>query len=167
MGLDLGGSTSESSGQQQQSTTNANTYSPWQTALQSLLGSSLSSQLSGASSGTLSPDVQAMEDNSANQINATAKSGEKNLNQNLAARGFGDSGATESGALATELGRQGSLAQNQSNFAGLQLNQNQNFLSDSLMAAFNAMGNTQQQQGTESASGSSLSGGASASIPGL
>jgi hypothetical protein len=152
MGFSLGGASGGTSDTQKtsgsttstgsSSGTASNTYSPWQTLLQSQLGTTLSSLLNGVSSGTLSPDVQAQKTAAADTINKNYTSLGDRMNRVLAARGFGQSGTTGSTALKTELARQGDLAANESNFAGLQLNQNQNFLSDALMAAFNAMGRT-------------------------
>jgi len=167
MGVGLGGSVGGTTNQQSSSGSLANSYSPWQTALQGLLGSSLSSQIGGATTGTESPDVKALQTQSDNQINANYSTLGKNLNKTLAARGFGDSGATESGALDTELGRQGAIANNAGNFAGLQLNQNQGFLSDALLAAFNSMGNTTTGQTQGSGTSWGFGGGVSAGIPGV
>jgi hypothetical protein len=101
--------------------------------------------------------VQAVETGNANQINQTSAAGGKALQRSLASRGLAQSGAAASGSLSTELGRESNLAANSSNAAQLQLNQNQSFLSDALMAAFASQGTTNAQQGT-TASQSSGSG---------
>lgn len=175
VGLSLGAS---QSGATDSKSTNAstagatsNTYSPWQTTLQALLGGTLSNQITGATTGTESPDVKALQAQSDNQINANYSSLGTNLNKSLASRGFGDSGTTGSAALQTELGRQGAIANNQGNFAGLQLNQNQGFLSDALAAAFNSMGQTNNQNSNsnsnENSTGWGFKEGAGFSVPGF
>jgi hypothetical protein len=82
------------------------------------------------------------------------------MNRFLAARGFGQSGSTGKAAVQTELGRQGALAGNNSAAAGQQLNFDQALLGDSLLAAFNKVGDT--SSGTTSGSsfgwGAGLSG---------
>lgn len=147
-----------------------NTYAPWQTGLQGTLGSTLSGLLSSLSSGTESPNVKAMQSQSDNAINQNYSAAGTNLNKSLAARGFGESGTTGTAALSTELGRQSALAGNQSNFAGLQLGQNQSFLSDALQAAFNSMGQTSSgsttNQQTTNTSGSGFGAGLGASSSG-
>ena len=133
----------------------ANTYSPGQTALQGKVGTTLSSLLDGVSTGTNSPNVQAVGTQNANQINQSYAGVGNQMNKFLAARGFGKSGATGSAALQTDLSRQSALASNTSNTAGLQLQQNAGFLSDALAAAYQATGNStaNQQNTTTSSSG--------------
>ena len=171
MGLSLGAAQGGQNAQSTSATSGnvANTYSPWQTLLQGNLGGTLSTLLSGMSTGTNSPDVQAVGNQNANQIDQTYQGVQQNLNKTLAARGFGQSGATGSTALQTQLGRAGALANNTSNTAGLQLNQNASFLTDSLMAAFNSMGQTNAQSTAAQSSGSEwgTSEGVGVGIPGV
>jgi hypothetical protein len=172
VGLSLGASSGQASDTKTGTSagTSTSNFSPWQTLLQSGLGNTLTSLLSGVTSGGLSPNVQNMETANANQINETSEGTGTALNKQLAARGFGKSGQTGSAALSTELNRQSSLAQNASNASGLQLNQNQGFLSDALMAAFNSMGTstTGSTTSNEQTQGTQMGVGASGSvIPGL
>jgi hypothetical protein len=80
------------------------------------------------------------------------------INRFLAARGMGKSGATGTAALQTELGRQGSLAQNLGAASGQQLGFDENLLSDALQFAFATPG--QKTIGTDTTSGSQFGMGA-------
>jgi len=156
MGLSLGGTSSKSSA----SGTTANTYTPGQTDLQSQLMSALGTLLPGITSGSTSPNVTNMETANANQINQNYSAMGDKMNRFLAARGFGQSGSTGKAAMQTELGRQGAQAANLSAGSGQQLSLDQSLLNDSLLAAFNQIGNTTSQAGNASGSnwGASVSG---------
>lgn len=152
-----GGSSSSSTNTTQAQTQNTSqsgqgstttTYAPGQANLQDLLMKALSSMIPGMSSGSLTPNVQAMETGSADQINQSYQSLGDRANRFLAARGFGKSGQVGQTQLKTELAREGALGTNASNAAGLQLSQNQNFLSDALQAAFASMGSSYNQIGS-------------------
>jgi len=135
-------------GQAQQSSTGnqQNTYNlPGQSGLQGALADYFTSLVPSLTSGTLSPDVQAMKTASADQINQNAASSTDRTNSFLASRGFGQSGLVGQNALQTELGRQGDLAANESSYAGLQLNQNTQSLLAALNFATNPTGYTQAQ----------------------
>jgi hypothetical protein len=121
----------------------------------------MSTLLPSVASGGISPNVQATETASADQINKGYSGIGDRMNKFLAARGFGQSGKTGQAALQTELGRQGALAGNASNAAGQQLNLNTTYLSDALNAAFNTPGSN--SSGTTSGSGSQWGFGAGAS----
>jgi hypothetical protein len=155
MGLSLGGSSSNSQG----TDSSQNTYTPGQSALQDSLMQAFSKLLPGVASGSMSPNVTAMQTGNADQINKSYDAVGTRMNRFLAARGFGQSGETGKAQLQTELGRQGALGANASNAAGQQLNFDQSLLNDSLLAAFNKVGTT----GSQAQSGSSSNWGASAS----
>jgi hypothetical protein len=161
MGLSLGGTQSKSSA----TGTTANTYTPGQTDLQSSLMQALSTLLPGITSGATSPNVTNMQTANANQINQNYAGVGDQMNRFLAARGFGQSGSTGKAAMQTELGRQGALAQNASDASGQQLNLDQSLLSDSLLAAFNQIGNSSSQNGTSAGSNWGASGAASFAFP--
>src|SRR5262249_50878371 len=92
-------------------------YSVDQTAAQGTLWQRLQSLVQGSSS----PDVRALQTQSADQINQGYVGLGDRMNRFLAARGFGKSGQAGSTALKTELGRQGTLANNSANFAKIGL----------------------------------------------
>ena len=156
MGLSMGGTNTSSTA----NATQTPTFSAAQTSLQGLLSGALSSLLPQVSSGGISPNVQATETQSANQINQNYSSMGDRMNKFLAARGFGQSGSTGKAALQTELGRQGALAGNASSAAGQQLNLDSTYLSDALMAAYAVPGsvNTGNTSGNSSGWGVSASG---------
>jgi hypothetical protein len=148
MGLSFGGT---------QSTSNANAtstpqYSSLQSSLQSVLAPALSTLVGQTSAGGLSPNVQATETGSANQINQAYSQLGNRMNRFLAARGFGQSGQAGQTQLQTELGRQGALATNASTAAGQQLNLGPTYLSDALQLAFANPGSS--STGTTTGSGS-------------
>ena len=166
MGFSMGGSSQKSQQQQTSSGTTANTYSPDQTTLQTTLAGGLGNLLSGVFSGSTSPDVTAMKTASADTINKNYSSLGDRINRFLAARGFGKSGTAGQNALQTELSRQGDLATNESNFAGLQLQQNAQSLLAALNFALTPMGTStnSSQFGSGSSSGSNWGFDASASF---
>ena len=124
------------------SSTSSPTFSVGHAGLQGILSNVLSSLVPSVASGGLSPNVQALQTQSANQINQNYASLGQRLNRFLAARGFGQSGQVGQAALQTDLGRQGALANNNANYSGLQLQQNNSLLSDALQYAFAAPGST-------------------------
>lgn len=154
MGLSMGGTNTSSTANASQTPS----FSPWQTALQQMLSSTMSTLLPSVASGGISPNVQATETASADQINKNYSGIGDRMNKFLAARGFGQSGKTGQTALQTELGRQGALAGNASAAAGQQLNLDTTYLSDALMAAFAVPGsvNTGNTNGASSGWGASV-----------
>jgi hypothetical protein len=156
MGLNFGGSSNQSSG----ASTSTPTYSGPQSSLQSSLLSAFQSILPGITSGGIGPNVQAVQTQNANTINKSYSSIGDRMNKFLAGRGFGQSGQSGQTALQTELGRQGALAQNDSNAAGLQLSQNSTWLADMFNAAFANPGKT----ATDTSSGSASNWGASGAL---
>jgi hypothetical protein len=155
------GGTQQSSAAQSTSTGNAATtptYNSFQTTLQSLLSNVMGTLLPSVASGGVSPNVQATETASADQINKSYSSLGDRMTKFLAARGFGQSGKSGQVQLQTELGRQGALAGNASAAAGQQLNLDTNYLSDALAFAFANPGSmatgTTTGSGTQSGSGS-------------
>jgi hypothetical protein len=164
MGVSLGGSygqtssSATSTGQQNQQ----KTFSPGQSSLQDQLGTSLASSLAASTSGGLSPGVQAQQTQAADAINTTSSGLTDRVTKFLAQRGFGKSGKTGQATLQGELGRQGALAGNAANFAGVQQNAN----SGNLLAALNyaltnlGMSTTASGSSTGNTSGWGIAGGA-------
>lgn len=167
MGFSLGGSYGSSSSKSAGTSSTSNTYTPGQSALQDALMSAFSRLLPGVASGQIGPNVTAMQTQNADTINKSYSAMGDKMNRYLAARGFGQSGQVGKAALETELGRQGALAQNNSNAAGMQLNFDQALLSDSLLAAFNKVGDTSVGNSTGSSSGWGVGGGVSAGFTGI
>ena len=154
IGASGGGQSSQSSG------TTANTYTAGQTGLMSLLGNYFQSLIPSMQSGTLSPDVQAQKTASADAINKNYSALGDRMTRFLSSRGYGKSGVAGKAQLQTELSRQGDLAGNESNFAGIQLNQNAQSLLAALNYAFNPIGKTtsEQSSGTEWGAGAGVGG---------
>lgn len=123
------------------------TYTAPQSTLQTNLAQALQTFLSG---NGYTPQVQALQTQSADQINQTAKNTGTALQRQFAARGFGQSGPSGQATLQTELARQGNLAQNNANFAGLALNQWNTGLQDALNFAFANPGQSATTSGTSS-----------------
>jgi hypothetical protein len=146
MGFKLGGNYQHSSSSETIDSTKAGqqqyTYTPEQTALQSNLIGVLNQLLQGPNS----PQIQALQTQSANQINSEYQGVGDRMNRFLAARGFGKSGQAGEAQLRTELGRQGALAGNSASYgqAGLQLLTTG--LSDALTAGYKASGQTWSEQ---------------------
>jgi hypothetical protein len=113
--------------------TSTPTYSSGQTGLQAALISALQPILSGTG---YSPQVQALQTQAANQINSQYQTVGNTLNEQNAARGFGDSGTEGNDLLQTQLARSGALANNDANFANYSLNEFNTGLQDALSAAF-------------------------------
>jgi len=126
-------------------------YGPIQSTLQFLLSNVMGTLLPSVASGGVSPNVQATETASADQINKNYSSMGDRMTKFLAARGFGQSGKSGQVQLQTELGRQGALAGNASAAAGQQLGLDTTYLSDALQMAFANPGST--SVGTSSGSG--------------
>jgi hypothetical protein len=116
--------------------TSSNTYTAPQQALQ------------GQALGTISSNLQnginlaPLETSGANSINQTYNSIGQNLNQTLASRGFGQSGAVGEGALQTQLGRAGAIGSMTSNLQGYAIQQQQSQLQDALQGAFTPTGSS-------------------------
>jgi hypothetical protein len=164
MGALLGISGGSQSGNTSSNGTTSTTYSPLQAGLQSLLGSAFSGLIPSLATGAPNPNVTAMQTQSADSINQTAGGLTDRMTRFLASRGFGQSGQTGKVALAGELGRESSLASNNSNFATTALNYGSNLLTQALGYAFNGMGQTQAQTGTSSGSGWGVGGGLGGSL---
>ena len=98
-----------------------------------------------------------MKTASADAINKTYTGIGDRMSKFLASRGFGQSGTAGKTQLQTELGRAGAIANNEASFSGLQLDQNNSFLSDMLNAAFQKMGSS--FTGNSSSSGFGIGGG--------
>lgn len=151
LGISIGGSGGGQSSQSSTTGTTSNTYTAGQTGLMQLLGNYFQSLVPSQQAGTLSPDVQAQKTSSADAINKNYSSLGDRMNRFLSSRGYGKSGVAGKSQLQTELARQGDLAGNESNFAGIQLGQNQTQLLAALSYAFNPIGQT--KAGTEQSSG--------------
>lgn len=152
-GLGISGGYQSSSTKTSSSGSQANTYSPEQTALQTGLSKLFSSLLPGIASGTMTPDVTAAKTGAADSINKTYSGLGDRMNRFFASRGFGQSGTAGKAALQTELGRAGAIGTNEANFAGIQLDQNNKLLTDALAAAYQTLGSSFTQQGTGNSSG--------------
>jgi len=163
MGLNFGGTSTNSTA----SGSTAGTYSPAQSSLQNSLMQALSQLLPATANGSVSPNVANMETANASQINQQYNGMGDQMNRYLAARGFGQSGQTGQAAEQTNLAREGALASNTSAASGQQLGLDSTLLSDSLSAAFQQIGNT--SQGTTAGSSSGWGAGLSVggAIPGL
>jgi hypothetical protein len=139
--------TSTATGATSGTSTSAPTYSAPQTGLQGSLATALMNILQGNGS---SPQVEALQTQAADQINQSYSTTADRMNRFLASRGFGRSGLTGGAQLQTELGRQGALANNNANFAGLALNQWNTGLADALNFAFANPGYSGATTGTTS-----------------
>lgn len=157
-------STTGSSNKSTSSGTQSNTYTPGQTGLMASLGNYFQSLIPSLSSGQLSPAVQAQETQSANTINQNYQSLGQRMQTFLSSRGYGKSGLAGGAQLSTELARQGDLANNTSNYAGLQLGQNAQSLLAALNYAFNPIGQSQSSASSGSGSSTTVGGGVSASL---
>jgi hypothetical protein len=135
-------SSSNTQGSSSGTSASAKTFSPQQSGLQAQIGDVLSSMLTGAGNGTISPEIQSMETNSADQINQNYSAMGKNLSNYYASRGYGTSGVSGQTQLQNQLSRQGALASNSSNYAGMQLQQNDASLLAALNYAMDPMGTT-------------------------
>lgn len=159
LGASGGGTNSSSTGM------TANTYSPTQTGVQNLTGTTLASDLTAANAGTLTPGTTAEETSAADQINKTSAAGTNRVTQFLASRGFGPSGQTGQAGLAGELARESSLGTNAATFAGQQNIMNSNNLLAALNYAFQSLGSTGASTGSSSSWG--VSAGAGGAVPGF
>jgi hypothetical protein len=141
-GTSSGTSNSTSSGSQagQTGTSSAGSTSNTYTAPQQ----SLQNQALGTISNNLTNGINLtpLETSGANTINQQYNSIGQNLNQTLAARGFGQSGAVGEGALQTQLGRAGAIGSMTSNLQGYAIQQQQAQLQDALTGAFTPTGTT-------------------------
>lgn len=162
LGISIGASGGGQSSSSSSTGNTQNTYTAGQTGLMQLLGNYFQSLVPSQQAGTLSPDVQAQETGSANTINKNYSSLGSRMQKFLATRGYGKSGVAGASQLQTELARQGDLAGNQANFAGIQLGQNQTQLLAALNYAFNPIGkttaDTSQSSGTEWGVGAGVGG---------
>ena len=161
MGASLGGSYASTNSSSKSQSQQANTYTPGQSGLQDLLAKAFSILVPSTASGGISPNVQAVQTAGADQINKTSSGLGDRMQRFLAQRGFGSSGTAGKTALAGELGRQSNLAANASAASGLQLQQNNSYLSDALQFAFNQIGQTGSESGSGSSSGYKVGGGVS------
>jgi hypothetical protein len=132
--------------------TSTPTYSPAQGGLQQSLADALTAILSGTG---YSPQVQALQTQSADQINRQYSGLSDNLNEKFASRGFGKSGASGDVQLQTELSREGAIANNNANFAGTALNQWNSGLAQALNFAFANPGTTTSTSATGTTSSNS------------
>jgi hypothetical protein len=151
-GLGLSGGYSSSSSK----STDTPTYSAGQSSLQGTLLDALTKLLLGGGS---SPQLQALQTQSADQINKNFSGVSDRINSFLASRGFGQSGLTGGAALSTELGRQGALAGNTATYGGLSLNQFNTGLADALQFAFANPGSSKTSSGSSFGFGIGGSGG--------
>jgi hypothetical protein len=167
MGLSLGGSMGGTSSSSTGSSATNNKYSQDQLNLQSTTGSTLQNDLAAANGGVLSPGTLAMETQTSDQINKTAKAGSATVDQNLAAKGFGKSGQTGQADLQSELARESAQGNNAATFAGQQQQMNSQNLLAALNYAFTSLGSS--SSGSSSGTGSSwgVGAGVSAVVPGM
>jgi hypothetical protein len=136
MGLNFGGTSTNSNASAQTTPT----FSTAQGGLQGALTTFLSNLMPSVTSGTTSPNVQATQTATDNQTNQNYSAIGTRMNRFLAARGFGQSGQAGQTQLQTELARQGQLGTNASSAASTQLGLDSSYLSDALAAAFAAPG---------------------------
>jgi hypothetical protein len=135
-----------------QGSTNA-TYSGDQGGMQGSLASALEGLISN---GGNSPQLQAQQTASADQINKNYANSGTAMNRFLAARGFGSSGKAGNNALQTELGRQSALAQNSASYGATALSNLNTSLSQALQFAFANPGT--MSSGTTSNTGTNTEG---------
>ncbi len=156
MGAMLGGSygSTQSKSTSSSNSNLANTYGAGQTGLQTQLGSSLANDLAAGSNGTLTPGTTAQLTAANDSTNKTAGGLTDRVNQFLAARGFGKSGATGKAALQGELGRESQIGSNTAAAYGGQNSLNSTNLLAALNYAFTSLGQTDAASGTTSGSGS-------------
>jgi hypothetical protein len=154
-----------STGTSTSTSTKTPTYSPAQTNTQSSVATLLQNLLGGGSS----PEIQAMQTQSADQINKNYSGLGDRMNKFLAARGFGQSGKVGQMAEQNELSRQGALAGNTSNFANTALNEQNTALSDALNFSFANPGGVSNSTGATSstAAGSGLASALSGAFSGF
>jgi hypothetical protein len=140
------------------SSTAASTSTPGYTPAQTSTQGSILEILNGLMKGSAGPQVQAMQTQSADQINKGYSGLGERMNRFLAARGFGKSGQAGKVQLDTELGRQGALAGNNANFAKIGLDEQNTALQDALTAAYRPASTTTTGSGntTNVGAGSSL-----------
>jgi hypothetical protein len=152
----IGGTGNKKTETGQSSASATPTYTAGQTGLQGALEKVLSTLLPGVASGEKSQNVQALETAGAEGVNRNYVTLGDRMNRFLAARGFGKSGKVGAAALETELGRQGALAKNATDAAGLQLDQNNELLSNALRFAFANPGSSTTSSYNNVSGGSSL-----------
>ena len=132
--------------------TSAPTYTAPQTSMQTSLADALQSILGGTG---YSPQVKALQTQSADQINKSFQQQGDRTSRFLASRGFGQSGKTGTAALQTDLARQAALAGNTATYGGMALDQFNRGLSDALQYAFQNPGYTGTTGSTGTTSGTS------------
>ena len=137
--------------------TSAPTYTVPQTGMQGSLADAISSILGGTG---YSPQVKALQTQSADQINKSFQQQGDRTSRFLASRGFGQSGKMGTAALQTDLARQAALANNNATYGGMALSQFNQGLADALQYAFAnpgysaTSGSTGTTSGTTSSTGS-------------
>src|SRR5581483_3032287 len=94
------------------------------------------------------PNLTPLETSGTNSINQTYKGIGDRLQESLGSRGFGNSGASGTAALQTELGRAGAVGDLQSNLEGYALGQQQTALGQALGYSFAAPGSTYSNSGS-------------------
>lgn len=100
-------------------TTSTPSYSADQGSIQSLLAEALKKRLAGGGAGELDP----LKANAVGQVNQNYAGLQSKLSSTLSAHGFGGSGKAALSTAQTEVGRQSDLGGVESQFAGLQLDQ--------------------------------------------
>ncbi len=133
------------------SSTYTPTFTPAQSSLQDSVGSALESRLQNGVD--LTPELTAGTD----QINKSYQGASDTLTQQLAARGFGKSGAVGSGLQSIALAKAGAEGSLQNQLDVEQQKEQDTTLSDAEQFGFASPGNT--QTGTKVGAGSSLAGG--------
>lgn len=136
-----------------QKTVTAPGYTPQQQALQSQIGATLQDRL--ANPANLDP----LKTAAASNVNKGFDDASTNLESRLAARGFGNSGKLVTNEKSLAVGRAGALGSLESQFAGLQLDQNNKTLDDAQRFAFSGPGSTSTTTGGGGVAGA-VSGGA-------
>ena len=122
------------------------TFNPMQTGVQAATGIALENEVANG------PNITPLATSGTNNINQTYQSIGDRLQQSLASRGFGNSGASGSAALQTELGRSGAVGGLQSNLEGFAMQQQQNALGQATGFGFAAPGSMTSGSGSGSSS---------------
>lgn len=143
-------STTSNTGSTSSSGASNPTFTGGQTAMQGSLGTALSNEIQNG------PNITPLATSGTNSINQTYQGIGDRLQQSLSSRGFGNSGASGSAALQTNLGRAGAVGDLQSNLQGYALQQQQNAMGQALGYSFAAPGSTFSNGSTGSSYGTSV-----------
>lgn len=118
------------------------TFSPIQSGVQAATGNALENEVANG------PNITPLATSGTNSINQTYNSIGDRLQQSLSSRGFGNSGASGTASLETNLGRAGAVGGLQSNLEGYALQQQQTALGQATGFGFAAPGSSYGSSGS-------------------